>query len=619
MLQLRKARTLGRDCTLPDQRKRNKSHESSRSNHQQAKRNRANIATSTNDNDSNPEPFKPGMANMAKESRQQAPKGVWYFDSCASRHLTNNRNLFIKELRPKCLDFTTAGGQTLRAESIGTIAIPLDDGSSIRLERVAYAPECDSNLISLGQLRDSNITYVDNPDAMTLMQGGQAIAHARRDRNLFILDLATPNKVMQVTQPPRAMMTQGRGRPTHLISKNKRVRIWHRRLGHASNARVIRALRLLTGMGDFNTEYDPAEVYSDSEESEPEAERSPSPSPHTSEANSPVGTIPAQSYANSSEASARTIIDNDFDSLCSPCVASKQTCVVIRSKPMTKVEGKLDEVHVDLWGPHHPASLSGKTYAAILLDAKTRKTWVIYLRSKDEFIDAFQVWLPKVENECNRSMKALCADGGGEFISAKLKDICDKKGISIKYVAPYMHEENGLAERGWRTVVTMKDSLLIDSGLPLEFWAEAMDTANYLRNRLPTKSQRGEMIPEEAWTEKKQDVSHVKVFGSVVSVLIPKEKRHKSDIYKNWRGIFIGYSQDTTKHVRAWAPKTQQILLVTNPYVDESEQGAKLLVDYPLDLTHLTAVKRKGPTGEPRPRGRPRKIQAVENFLSHRH
>lgn len=134
---------------------------------------------------------------------------------------------------------------------------------------------------------------------------------------------------MQVTQPSRAIMTQGRGRSTHLISKNKQVKIWHQRLGHASNARVIKALRLLIGMGDFNTKYNPAEVYSDSEESEPEAERSPSPSPHTPEANSPVGTIPAQSYASLSEASARTIIDNNFDSLCLPCVASKQTCVVI--------------------------------------------------------------------------------------------------------------------------------------------------------------------------------------------------------------------------------------------------------------------------------------------------
>lgn len=188
---------------------------------------------------------------------------------------------------------------------------------------MAYAPEFDLKLILLGQLHGSNITYINNSDAMTLMQGGQAIVHARRDRNLSIFDLATPNKVMQVTQPPKAEMTQGRGRPIHLISKNKRVRIWHQRLGHTSNVRVIRASRLLTGMGDFNTKYNSAKVYNNFEKSEPEAERLPSPLPHTSKANSPVGTILAQFYASLSEASARTIIDNDFDSLCSPYVASK--------------------------------------------------------------------------------------------------------------------------------------------------------------------------------------------------------------------------------------------------------------------------------------------------------
>lgn len=60
--------------------------------------------------------------------------------------------------------------------------------------------------------------------------------------------------------------------------------------------------------------------------------------------------------------------------------------------------------------------------------------------------------------------------------------------------------------------------------------------------------------------------------------------------------------------------------MVSNPYVDESEQGAKLLIDHPLDFTHgtTTAAKRKEPTGEPRPRGRPRKIQAIEtNAVEH--
>lgn len=160
----------------------------------------------------------------------------------------------------------------------------------------------------------------------------------------------------------------------------------------------------------------------------------------------------------------------------------------------------------------------------------------------------------------------------------------------------------------------MNDSLLIDSGLPLEFWAEAMDTAYYRRNRLPSKTQAGEIIPEEAWTGERQDVRHLKVFGSATSVVIPKEKRHKSDIYKNWKRIFIGYSQDTTKHVRACAPKSQQILLVSSPYANESGQGAKLLVDPPLGPTQFgTASKRKAPTREPKPRRRPRKVQVLDN------
>lgn len=76
----------------------------------------------------------------------------------------------------------------------------------------------------------------------------------------------------------------------------------------------------------------------------------------------------------------------------------------------------------------------------------------------------------------------------------------------------------------------MKDSLLLDSSLLLDFWAKAMDTANYLQNRLPTKNSRKELILEETWTKKQQDISYFRVFDSVMSVKILKEKRHKSDI-----------------------------------------------------------------------------------------
>ena len=154
----------------------------------------------------------------------------------------------------------------------------------------------------------------------------------------------------------------------------------------------------------------------------------------------------------------------------------------------------------------------------------------------------------------------------------------------------------------------MKDSMLIDSGLPNGFWAEAMEAANYLRNRLPTKSKNhGEMIPEESWTGQRQNLQHVRIFGRLVLSNIPQEKRTKSDHQKVSQGILIGYSPDTTKHFRVWAPQTKQVVIASEPYIDESEKGTKLLIKWPLDPVQS---KRKAPAGEPRPRGRPRKNPA---------
>lgn len=43
-------------------------------------------------------------------------------------------------------------------------------------------------------------------------------------------------------------------------------------------------------------------------------------------------------------------------------------------------------------------------------------------------------------------MKTFYTDRGGEFIVTKLKNICKKKGMTIKYIPSYMHKKNGLSE-----------------------------------------------------------------------------------------------------------------------------------------------------------------------------
>lgn len=332
---------------------------------------------------------------------------------------------------------------------------------------------------------------------MTVMRNGKIIAHAKRDRNLFTLELAQPRRAMATIKTvsilPKAMAIHGRGRPTHLVSQNKRIRLWHRRLAHISNARFVRAPKLIDGIQlgyDDNEEYDPAEVLINSDDSDASDASDSEESP----------TMPSVMEATPTSVVCQTKIEDPdiLDKLCTPCVGSKATRIVRRNKSMTATSNKLEEMHADhLWGPYDPPSQSRSTYAAILMCEHTRKTWNLYLQGKDDFVDAFQAWLPWVEAESNCSMKVLRADGGGEFISAKLKSFCEKRGIVIGYAAPYVHEENELAERGWRTIVMIKDSMLIDSGLPNGFWAEAMETANYFRNRLPTKSKNhGEIIPK---------------------------------------------------------------------------------------------------------------------------
>ena len=80
------------------------------------------------DDKSDSEPFTPGpvaKAMMVTElPAMEKTCGTWYLDSCASRHLCNDKKLF-KDLRPICIDFVTAAGQVIRTEQVETVSIPL--------------------------------------------------------------------------------------------------------------------------------------------------------------------------------------------------------------------------------------------------------------------------------------------------------------------------------------------------------------------------------------------------------------------------------------------------------------------------------------------------------------
>lgn len=209
------------------------------------------------DEDFDPKPFPPRLvrnAFMVKERELQklGTNNTSFPDSCTSRHMCNDWTLF-SDLKAKSIDFVTAVGQVIWIEKIGTVTIPLANGN-IELHNDVLARGCDSNLIWPSQLQETEITYHDNPTTMTLMQYRKVIDYTKRTWNLFPLDLAHLGRAMAVTIKPKAMAIAGQaraiaitgqGRPTHLVSQNKRIRLWQRRLAHVSNVYIVRAAKLI--------------------------------------------------------------------------------------------------------------------------------------------------------------------------------------------------------------------------------------------------------------------------------------------------------------------------------------------------------------------------------------
>ena len=145
----------------------------------------------------------------------------------------------------------------------------------------------------------------------------------------------------------------------------------------------------------------------------------------------------------------------------------------------------------------------------------------------------------------------LRTDRGGEYTYTEFEEFLESAGIRHKRTIPKTPQQNGVSERMNRTLVKTVRSMLVDAKLPHEFWAEALSTAVYLRNRSPTKAVDG-MTPFEAWMKKKPTVSHLRVFGCKAYAHVPKDERGKLDS-KAKKCILVGYGEDT-KGYRLYDP-----------------------------------------------------------------
>ena len=217
--------------------------------------------------------------------------------------------------------------------------------------------------------------------------------------------------------------------------------------------------------------------------------------------------------------------------LCAPCLEGKMT-QSISKKPMARATAPLEFVSSDVCGPIEPMTPEGFKYALTFTDNYSGFIFPYFLKAKSDAVVALEKFIAdvspvgKIRNLVNMVpesvVKTLRSDGGGEYMGFEFKNVLISNKIKHEQSSPHSPHQNGVAERGWRTLFEMGRCMLSESKVQKNLWHYAIMAAAYTRNRC--YQQRTKNTPYFLLTGRKPDLSKMHPFGSICFSYIQEHK-----------------------------------------------------------------------------------------------
>ncbi|WZZ44848.1 hypothetical protein YC2023_041107 [Brassica napus] len=241
---------------------------------------------------------------------------------------------------------------------------------------------------------------------------------------------------------------------------------------------------------------------------------------------------------------------------CEACILEKH-CRTVFPTLETIYEHCFDLVHSDVW-TSPCVSRDNQKYFVTFIHEKSKYTWVTLIPSKDRVLEAFMNFQAYVTNHYNATVKVLRSDNGGEYTSNAFKSHLAKHGIVQQTSCPDTPQQNGVAERKNRHLMEVARSMMFHANVPKRFWGDAVQTACYLINKIPTKNLKN-LSPFEVLNKTKPHLDHLKVFGCLCYALVPGERRNKLEA-KSTKAMFIGYSI-TQKGYKCYDTITRRVMV----------------------------------------------------------
>jgi len=169
-----------------------------------------------------------------------------------------------------------------------------------------------------------------------------------------------------------------------------------------------------------------------------------------------------------------------------PKLDSCSSCTLFETG-RTRATTLLEVIQGNLVVPIPVESIGHCKYGFVLMDDYWHASLVRPLRAKSDAPAEFEIWAAKMENGTENTIKAIMFDNAKEPVAGRMKEYCERR-IRVNSSVPYSPLSNGVAER---LIGVATDAMLRDSNFPPRFWAEAMTTFMYLRNRTPTRANEG--------------------------------------------------------------------------------------------------------------------------------
>ncbi|CAI7895432.1 unnamed protein product, partial [Closterium sp. NIES-53] len=499
----------------------------------------------------------------------------WVIDRGATYSMTPRGDL-LTELEPSLVKHvTTALGQRAEVKGMGKAMFKGADGKMVGIKNVIWVSNLAANLISVRRLQKAGMdTSSKGAKTYTLRLGERILWDLHEDRDVY-------NEMWQIPVVP---MPKERQVAASISTKGEAVGS-----GDGANGRTKEIKSKKCNLGG-TSKLGKHEESGAAAKKQHKDEENPKAAAEEEYGENMWGTIASAAFSNPTSATGECdwlTLHRRMGHVALPIlqqlmknemvagirvkgepdeVLGCPTCMQVKFTryPFSGLEARAkaphDEVLMDVVGPMKLGA-AGAEYFLTIVDVYTRMTWVYVLSKKSDVAETVKTdWLPMVERQQDRLVKAIRTDRGGEFLSKDFLLWLKKNGIRHSLTMPYSPAMNGIAERANWTITETARGSLIEAGLPDYFWPDAVWSACVAKNRALTHVRVDNWVPYVEWIGRKPKVDMLRVFGCMCMALVPKHLRHNKLGAKAIWAVHLGMAQNS-KGWTLWDPFTKKFLV----------------------------------------------------------